>query len=74
MARDMLDVFLSSDQAEFQEERKKLSKMISDIPFLECVLLEERGADTRGVVEASLGAAKNCDIYIGMVVNTPRQQ
>lgn len=66
MARDTLDVFLSSDQEEFQEERKKLSRMISNIPFLECVPLEERGADTRGVVEASLRAVRNCDIYIGI--------
>lgn len=66
MARDKLDVFLSSDQEEFGEERKKLSKIISDIPFLECIPLEERGADTRGVVEASIRAVKNCDIYIGI--------
>lgn len=66
MGRDTLDVFLSSDQEEFREERKKLSKIISDIPFLECIPLEERGADTWGVVEASIRAAKNCDVYIGI--------
>ena len=66
MAQDKLDVFLSSDQEEFEEERKKLSKMISDIPFLECTLLEERGANSRGVVEASIKAVRNCDIYIGI--------
>ena len=66
MVLDTLDVFLSSDQEEFEEERKKLSKIISDIPFLECTPLEERGADTRGVVEASITAVRNCDIYIGI--------
>jgi len=66
MVRDALDVFLSSDQEEFEEELKKLSKIISDIPFLECIPLEERGADTTGVVEASIRAVRNCDIYVGI--------
>lgn len=66
MVRDTLDVFLSSDQKEFEEERKKLSKIISEIPFVECTPLEERGADTRGVVEASVRAARDCDIYVGI--------
>jgi len=38
--------------------------MISDIPFLECAPLEDRGADTRGAVEASTRTARNCDLCI----------
>jgi len=60
-----LDVFLSSDQEEFETERKELSKRISNIPSLNCIPLENRGADSRCTAEASIMAAKKCDIYVG---------
>jgi hypothetical protein len=64
-----LDVFLSSAQEEFKNSRKILSKKISKMPFLKCIPLEERGADCVSVEEASLKAARTCDIYIGIFGN-----
>lgn len=64
-----LDVFLSSAQEEFKHARKFLSKKISSMPFLKCALLEERGADCVSVEEASLKAARSCDIYVGIFGN-----
>jgi hypothetical protein len=66
MAKDKLDVFLSSDQAEFENERIRVSKIISDIPFLECTPLENQGAAARDVLEQSLRGVKNSDIYVGV--------
>jgi len=61
-----LDVFLSSDQQEFYKTRIKLAKMICGIQFLECVPLESRGATDEDAKSASLKAARNCDIFIGI--------
>jgi hypothetical protein len=65
-SKDRLDVFLSSDQEEFEDERKTLSEKIRLIPFLNCVPLEERGANTVSVEEASIAGVKECDIYVGI--------
>jgi hypothetical protein len=66
MSRKNLDVFLSSDLQEFEKERNKLSKIISNIPYLTCTPLENRGADSRDILDASLKAVKNSDIYLGV--------
>ncbi len=66
MPRKSLDIFLSSDQEEFEKERNRLAKVISSIPFLACVPLENMGADSRDVLEASLKAVRNSDIYVGV--------
>ena len=62
----LLDVFISSDLYEFRKERIKISSMIGKMPFLKCAPLETRGASHHGVREASLQAARQCDIYIGL--------
>jgi len=64
--RKKLDVFLSSAQEEFENERKTLSKKISELPFLDCVPLEERGADALSVEESSIEGVRECDIYVGI--------
>jgi uncharacterized protein YutE (UPF0331/DUF86 family) len=61
-----LDVFLSSEIAEFRRPRSELARMICRAPFLECSLLETRGAATRNVVESSIKAARDADIYVGI--------
>jgi hypothetical protein len=66
MPRENLDVFLSSDQEEFERERNKISQIISNIPFLACTTLENRGAAARDVLEASLRAVRHSDIYVGV--------
>lgn len=66
MLIEELDVFLSSDQKEFEAERFRISQIICDIPFCACIPLENRGADARGVVESSLRAVRNCNIFIGI--------
>ena len=66
MVKEELDVFLSSDQQEFSRLRKQLSKEICHLPFLTCTLLEERGADSVSVLDSSLSAVRNCDIYVGV--------
>lgn len=65
-SRNKLDVFLSSSEEEFKNERKTLSAKISHMPFLNCIPLEERGADSVSVEEASIKGARECDIYIGV--------
>lgn len=66
-SRDKLDVFLSSAQEEFKNERKTLSTEISRMPFLNCTPLEERGADSVSAEEASIKGVRECDIYIGIL-------
>lgn len=66
MPNKKIDVFLSSDQKEFEIERNRLSKIICEIPFCSCTPLEKRGADTVNVVEVSLKAVRKCDVYIGI--------
>ena len=66
MPSEELDVFLSSDINEFKIERKRLSKVICEIPFCSCIPLEKRGAEATNVVAASLKAARNCDMYVGV--------
>jgi hypothetical protein len=66
MPRENLDVFLSSDQEEFEKERNKLSSIISSIPFLACTPLENAGAAALDVVEASLRAVRHSHIYVGV--------
>jgi len=66
MGKDELDVFLSSDQLEFDKLRNKLSIEICNIPFLTCTLLEETGADSSTVLDASLKAVRDCDVYVGI--------
>ncbi|MCJ7559260.1 DUF4062 domain-containing protein [Candidatus Bathyarchaeota archaeon] len=66
MARDTLDVFVSSDQIEFGKLRRQLSDEICNIPFLRCRLLEDTGADPSTVLDASLRAVRNSDLYVGV--------
>ena len=66
MPSEELDVFLSSDINEFKIERERLSKAICKIPFCSCIPLEKRGAETTDAVTASLKAARNCDVYVGI--------
>ena len=61
-----LDVFLSSSVAEFKSERKHLSKKISEISFLECKLLEDRGPQAQSVELTSLSEVSKCDILVGI--------
>ena len=63
---DKLDVFVSSDQKEFERKRKRLSAMINKVPVLKCSLLEDRGADSNDVRTLSVQAAEACDVYIGI--------
>jgi hypothetical protein len=53
-------------QEEFKNERKELSIHISQVPFLDSVPLEERGADAISIEEASIEGVKGCDIYVGI--------
>lgn len=66
MPNGKIDVFLSSDQKEFEKERNRLSKIVCEIPFCSCTPLEKRGADTVNVIEVSLKAVRTCDVYIGI--------
>lgn len=66
MSRENLDVFLSSDQEEFLKERNELAKLISNVPFSACVPLENRGADSRDILEAAIRSVRNTDIYVGV--------
>lgn len=66
MTKNELDVFLSSDQEEFARLRNSLSKKACAIPFLTCTPLENRGADPTNVVESSLKAVRDSDIYVGI--------
>ncbi len=66
MTKKELDVFLSSDQEEFARLRNSLSETTCSIPFLTCTPLENRGADPTNVVESSLKAVRDSDIYVGM--------
>lgn len=61
-----LDVFLSSDIKEFQRLRRNLSRKINEMPFLESTPLEDRGADTSNVTEASLQGVREADFYVGI--------
>src|SRR5712692_4148734 len=64
--QNMLNVFLSSEQSEFQGDRMILAKRISRIPFLSCKPLEIRGASPIDAIQASVLGARNCDIYVGI--------
>jgi hypothetical protein len=66
MTKEELDVFLSSDQEEFARLRNSLSKKEWAVPFLTCTPLENRGADPINVVELSLKAVRDSDIYVGI--------
>jgi hypothetical protein len=66
MGKDTLDVFVSSDQKEFGKLRSQLSDDICNIPFLTCRLLETTGADPSTVIDASLRAVRDSDIYVGL--------
>jgi HEPN domain-containing protein len=66
MTKKELDVFLSSDQEEFARLRNSLSKTACSIPFLTCTPLENRGADPTNIVESSLKAVRDSDIYVGI--------
>jgi hypothetical protein len=66
MGKDTLDVFVSSDQIEFGKLRRQLSDEICNIPFLTCRLLEDTGADPSTVLDASLRAVRNSDLYVGV--------
>lgn len=62
----LLDVFLSSHINEFKKDRLEISRRICKIPFLNCQPLERRGAGPQKIKEASLKAARECDIYLGI--------
>ena len=62
-----LNVFLSSKTDEFEKERNYLSMKISKIPYLECVLQEDKGPLPRDPVSASLDDVRKCDILVGIL-------
>jgi hypothetical protein len=66
MPNDSLDVFLSSDQTEFAQERRALATIISNLPYFSCIPLENQGAAPRDVVEQSLRKVRDSDIYVGI--------
>jgi hypothetical protein len=66
LAKEALEVFLSSDQKEFSKLRGHVSNEICSIPFLSCTPLEETGADPSSVLEASLKAVRESDVYLGV--------
>ena len=66
MGQEELDVFLSSDQLEFKKLRNQIANEICDLPFLTCTLLEETGADSSTVLNASLKAVRASDVYVGV--------
>lgn len=66
MSEEKLDIFLSSDQQEFTRIRGDLSRMLCTIPFLKCLPLENRGADSSDVLESSLRGVRHSDVYIGI--------
>lgn len=66
MAKE-LNVFLSSNFKEFENARRYLSREISKIPHLECILQEDKGALSQGPTESSVGDAQRCDILVGIL-------
>jgi hypothetical protein len=66
VTKKKLEVFLSSDLKEFKRERRKLAKMINRMPYLQSTPLEARGADTEDVIQASLNAVREADLYAGI--------
>lgn len=62
-----LDVFLSSSIGEFRNERRYLSKKISDMPYLECIPQEAKGSLSQGPAESSVEDAQKCDILVGIL-------
>ena len=63
----MLNVFLSSKTDEFEKERNYLSMKISKIPYLECVLQEDKGPLPRDPISASLDDVRKCDMLVGIL-------
>ena len=63
---DKLDVFVSSDQIEFQKLRRQLRTTICSIQSLTCTLMEDRGAAPSTPLDASLKAVRESDIYVGI--------
>ena len=61
-----LDVFVSSDQSEFQRLRRQFRNTICDIQSLTCALMEDRGAAPSTALDASLKAVRETDIYVGV--------
>jgi hypothetical protein len=51
---------------EFQKLRIQLRDSICGVPFLNCVLMEDRGADPYSVSESSIKEVRESDIYVGI--------
>ena len=62
-----LNIFLSSNANEFKDERKQISEEISKIPYLECILQEDKGPLPRDPLSASLDDVEKCNILVGIL-------
>lgn len=67
MSEQKLRVFISSNQKEFEELRKRLRDKLLGTPFLTPIVLELEGAKTFPVRETSLKSAEKCDIFVGIL-------
>ena len=65
-----LRIFVSSVQAEFAEERRRLAEYIrSDAllaDFFDVFLFEEQPARSRSAQSVFLGEVEKCDVYLGL--------
>ena len=62
-----LSIFLSSSFDEFKNARRYLSRKISKIPYLECILQEDKGALPQDPTTTSVNDAEQCDILVGIL-------
>ncbi len=67
MSADYVDVFLSSQIAEFENFRKYIKNKINKRNFLNCTLLEQRGASPYNTTSISLRKVRNADLLVGLV-------
>ena len=58
---------MSSNIDEFKNERKRISKIISQFPYLECKLLEDSGPKPQNAMSSSLNEVKKCDMLVGIL-------
>lgn len=67
LSEQKLRVFISSNQKEFDELRKRLRDKLLGTSFLTPIVLELEGAKSFPVRETSLKSAEKCDIFIGIL-------
>lgn len=61
------EVFLSSNQTEFEKKRRALGREISNMPRLSCVPQEYSGPKPHSPLTASLEGVKKCHIFIAIL-------